>query len=244
MKLKFQEKDNILAVYMDSSLKDLIKISNTVGKDLTLVQGVGGNTSVKTPDGNFMYIKTSGTALKNMSVKKGWRKIDVAQTLSILKDNRLAALDVNRRETEIVNRLSLCCVDDLKNAGPPSIEAHLHAILDRYAIHLHPDIVCAYAGAKDGKAALEKLFKNEKRQPLWVPYSDPGFALAQRVLKLAKVYEDTHGCKPAVLFLEKHGLFVSAGSAEAALKLVRKVIKMCGENLFFQINPNHRKFRE
>lgn len=52
---------------MDKVLADLIKISNTTGKDPALVLGGGGNTSVKTADGKYMYIKASGTALKDMS---------------------------------------------------------------------------------------------------------------------------------------------------------------------------------
>ena len=46
---------------MDKALAELIKISNATGKDPTLVQGGGGNTSAKTDDGKFMYIKASGT---------------------------------------------------------------------------------------------------------------------------------------------------------------------------------------
>jgi rhamnose utilization protein RhaD (predicted bifunctional aldolase and dehydrogenase) len=46
---------------MNKALIDLIKISNSTGRDPALVQGGGGNTSVKTDDGKYMYIKASGT---------------------------------------------------------------------------------------------------------------------------------------------------------------------------------------
>jgi len=36
---------------MNKTLAELIKISNVTGKDPALVQGGGGNTSVKTDDG-------------------------------------------------------------------------------------------------------------------------------------------------------------------------------------------------
>jgi rhamnose utilization protein RhaD (predicted bifunctional aldolase and dehydrogenase) len=62
---------------MDKALLELIKISNRVGKDSTLVQGGGGNTSVKTADGKYMYIKTSGTALRDMNEKQGWRRLQL-----------------------------------------------------------------------------------------------------------------------------------------------------------------------
>ena len=51
---------------MDEALRDLITISRAVGGDPSLVQGGGGNTSVKTAGGRFMYVKASGTALKDM----------------------------------------------------------------------------------------------------------------------------------------------------------------------------------
>ena len=82
---------------MDKALTDLIKISNTTGKDSTLVQGGGGNTSVKTDDGKYMYIKASGTALKDMNEKKGWRRLRLAPVLSIIEDDSLAKLEANIR---------------------------------------------------------------------------------------------------------------------------------------------------
>ena len=222
---------------MDNALTDLIKISKNVGSDLTLVQGGGGNTSVKTADGKFMYIKASGTALKDMSADKGWRKIDIAQTLSILKDAGLAAMEVSKREIEIVNRLSFCCVDDLKNAGRPSVEAHLHAILDKYVIHLHPHIIGAYVNSKTGRKIIEKLFSDRKKPILWIDYTDPGFTLAKEVSKMVSEYTSRYGFGPEVLFLEKHGIFISANNAAAAQKLVGSVIKTCGSELKSVIKP-------
>ena len=61
---------------MDKDLQDLIRMSNEVGSDPDLVQGGGGNTSVKTPDGR-MYVKASGTALGEMSEEAGYRLVDV-----------------------------------------------------------------------------------------------------------------------------------------------------------------------
>ena len=59
----------------DKALSGLIKISNAVGGDIALIQGGGGNTFVKTRDGKYMYIKASGTAIKDMSERSGWRRL-------------------------------------------------------------------------------------------------------------------------------------------------------------------------
>ena len=225
---------------MDKALADLIRISNVTGKDSTLVQGGGGNTSVKTADGKYMYIKASGTALKDMNQKQGWRRLRLAPVLSIIEDKSLARLNAATREPEVVNRLLLACDDEVTSGARPSVESHLHAFLDRCVIHLHPIVVAAYVNAKEGRAEIENLFKkseirNPKSEiflpPLWVPYTDPGFMLAKKIAKLASDYQNQFGKKPAILFLEKHGLFVTAETADAALRLVRKVISLCSSKL-------------
>ncbi|HUV66477.1 MAG TPA: class II aldolase/adducin family protein, partial [Sedimentisphaerales bacterium] len=216
---------------MDRALADLIRISNVTGRDSTLVQGGGGNTSVKTADGKYMYIKASGTALKDMSEKQGWRRLRLDAVLSVIDDQALAELDADKREPEVVNRLLLACDDDVTVAARPSVESHLHAFLDRCVIHLHPLVVAAYVNARNGRAQIAKLFKNEELPPLWVPYTDPGFLLAKRISRLVQTYQKQYGRKPAVMLLEKHGLFVTAGTPDAALRLVRNVIELCSSTL-------------
>ncbi len=216
---------------MDKALADLIKISNATGKDPALVQGGGGNTSVKTDDGKFMYIKASGTALKDMNAKKGWRRLRIDSVLAILKDKSLAAFDTHPRETEVVRRLAVACDDYVTDGSRPSVEAHLHAFLDKCVIHLHPSAVGAYVNAKNGKAEIGKLFADEKLPPLWVPYTDPGFMLAKKIDALITDYKNRYGRRPAILILEKHGLFVSANTPDAALNLVHKIVARCSSKL-------------
>ena len=151
---------------MDKALKQLIRISNMVGKDSSLVQGVGGNTSVKTADGKYMYIKASGTALKDMNAKTGWRRMSLDSVRAIIDDKKLAKSGPSKREIEVVNRLAMACDDDLNNGSRPSVEAHLHAMLDNCIIHLHPITVGAYVNTIGGKEILEKLFKGKKYPPL------------------------------------------------------------------------------
>ncbi len=216
---------------MDKALAELIRISNAAGKDTTLVQGGGGNTSVKTEDGKYMFIKASGTALKDMDANRGWRRMRLDSVRSIIGQKDLARLDATKREPEITNRLLLACDDDVKDGSRPSVEAHLHASLDRCVIHLHPNVVGAFVNAKDGRAKLDRLFANPKRPPLWVPYIDPGFMLARSIARLVAEYEQQYRRKPEILFLEKHGLFVTAPTPDGALRLVHTVIDRCTKDL-------------
>ncbi|MBN2019685.1 MAG: class II aldolase [Sedimentisphaerales bacterium] len=210
---------------MDKSLADLIRISRFIGKDPALVQAGGGNTSVKTDDGKCMFIKASGTALKNMSEKAGWRRLRLDKIPKITNTKRPFS------ELQIARRLKLACDDNLKTAQKPSVESLLHSLLDKYVIHLHPIVVCAFVSAKNGREEIDKLFMKEKYPPLWLPCAPPGLILAKKTSRLIDAYRKLYGIKPAILFLAKHGLFVSAKTANGSLRLLRKVISRCKLNL-------------
>lgn len=216
---------------MNKSLADLVRISNAAGKDPSFVQGGGGNTSIKTDDGKFMYIKASGTALKEMNSKKGWRRMKLASVISLMQDDSLAKLPVHTREPEVVNRLLLACDDNVTDGSRPSVEAHLHAYLGKCVIHIHPSAVGAYVNAKDGQAKLERLFKDFKKPFLWVPCVDPGYMVAKKIIALTDKYKEQYNAIPQVIFLEKHGLFISAKTPNSSLQLTRKVVKKCSDSL-------------
>jgi len=216
---------------MVNALRELVRISNTVGRDSALVLGGFGNTSVKTADGKYMYIKASGTALKEMDSKSGWRRLCVNSVLAILKDKSIAKMSIDKREAKVTKALLLSCDDKNKKNINPSIESCFHAILDRCVMHLHPVAVLAYACAKNGRKELEELFKAQKPPPLWVPYANPGLELAKRIEKLTGTYKVKYGQTAPIIFLQNHGLVVTADKPETALNLVRKVIDVCGSKL-------------
>lgn len=212
---------------MDRALADLIRISRRVGRDSSLVLGGGGNTSVKTADGRYMYIKASGTPIKEIAEDRGWRRLNVRSVAAIIRDPAMARLPEAAREQKIRDWLRLCCEDEVAGEARPSVESHLHALLGRCVVHLHPLVVSAYVCAKRGEAALGELFGGERHPPLWVPYADPGYMLAAKAERLIGEYQKRHGRKPSLLFLEKHGVFASAESASGVLALVRKAIAAC-----------------
>ena len=143
-----------------------------------MVQGGGGNRSVKTDDGKYMFIKASGTTLKDMDATKGWRRVDIEQLTKQLADEILSVCDVDTREREVVNRLALSCDDENPSEIRPSVEAPLHALLEKYVIHLHPSSVGSWVNAKDGKKIIELLAQKADITALWVPYCDPGYILS------------------------------------------------------------------
>ena len=206
---------------MEDTLQDLIQISRAFSLDNSLVVGSGGNTSVKTDDNKYMYIKASGAALKDVNETHGWRRLKNNSVLAIFNDEKLAAFGAIEREFEIVKRLQLACDDDESDARP-SVESTLHVILDKCVIHLHALSVLAYACAKNGKTELLRLFKDETYPPLWVPYADPGFSLSREVFRNVEDYVKEHGEKPAMMVLEKHGLLVADETSDGVIALVKK----------------------
>ena len=216
---------------MNKDLAKLIKISNATGKDPTLTQAAGGNTSVKTSDGKYMFIKASGTALKDMNAHRGWRKLRLDKLHGVIKDKSLAKMPTPHREREILSRHLISCCDGIDSTARPSVEANLHALLDKCIIHLHPLVVGAYVNSKNGRKEITKLFKSEKFPPLWIPYAPPGYPLAIKTAGLVTAYEKHYNTKPAIIFLAKHGLFVTAKTAPAAMRLLYRVLNRCENNL-------------
>jgi len=221
-----------LAMKIDNALIELIRISQITGSDLDLVQGGGGNNSAKTADGKYMYIKASGTSLKNMSEQKGWRRLVIDKVLEVVKDVSLETLDVADREGQVVKRLLEACDDDRPDGIRPSIEAHLHALLGQtYVVHLHPRVISAYVNARDGRAVLEKLFADEQYPILWVDYKDPGFLCGRQMAQVVDDYLSNHDRYPSIIFLEKHGLFTASNDGDDIIQLVRHVVNRCESNL-------------
>ena len=56
-------------------LDKLIEISNHIGHNPAYIQGGGGNTSLKKDD--ILYVKASGTLLKNMSKNSGIAEMEL-----------------------------------------------------------------------------------------------------------------------------------------------------------------------
>jgi len=223
---------------MGNVLTQLVRISRIVGADIDLVLGGFGNTSVKTADGKFMYIKASGTAIKDMTRTKGWRRLKLGSVRAVLEDKSIVKAGPVKRQSIMTNALLAACDDRFRATSHgrrdtirPSVESCFHSLLGRFVIHLHPAAVLAYACAKNGRQRLQELFGRDKLPPLWVPYADAGYMLAKRIQRLLGDYKARYGRSPDVLFLQNHGLVVSADNPDVALRLVRKVVNTCRSRL-------------
>jgi NAD(P)-dependent dehydrogenase (short-subunit alcohol dehydrogenase family)/rhamnose utilization protein RhaD (predicted bifunctional aldolase and dehydrogenase) len=206
---------------VDPNIKDLLAMSHGVGRSSRLVQGGGGNTSVKTDSGDRMYVKASGTALGAMREGLGYRLVDVAGCTAMLTDTEIPGMPPIEREAAVLQQLVESCLDDLP--GRPSVETSLHAMLGRCVVHTHPSAVNGLLCAYEGRKVLESLFGDMDPPFLYVEYTTPGYVLAARLHEDLGRYRQEHARLPEAVFLENHGLFVTTNDAQRALDLTNEI---------------------
>jgi rhamnose utilization protein RhaD (predicted bifunctional aldolase and dehydrogenase) len=181
-----------------TDLSALAALSARLGRDPMLVQGGGGNASVK--DAEVLWVKASGKWLAH------------AEREPIFVPVALEAIRASIRDG----------ADDPVSAHVlpgaalrPSIETTLHAVLPHSVVlHLHAIHALAAAVRADGRA-----FAGERLRGLrwaWVPYARPGVLLTRAVAAAA---DDAYD----VLLLENHGLVVGAPDCASAWQLVQDV---------------------
>ena len=190
---------------MSDLVKTITELSHEFGTT-KYVRAGGGNTSCKTAD--VLWVKPSGTTLAGLQ----------PETFVQMDRPRLGRLysaqppaEAAARE-ELVKNMMADAVLPATAGKRASVEAALHdSLAATFVVHTHPawvnGLTCALNGAVFGKAFFPDA--------LWLPYIDPGYTLCMAVRKAIVAYRTAHGGKePQVIFLENHGIFVAADTAE------------------------------
>jgi rhamnose utilization protein RhaD (predicted bifunctional aldolase and dehydrogenase) len=186
-----------------SELQTLRVLSASVGADPLLVQGAGGNTSVK--QAGVLWIKASGTWLMNALAGDIMVPVSLAPLLDALARHSPAAEKADQFTLAELNPHRL----------RPSIETTVHALLrQRIVVHVH----CVETIAIAVQANAETLLEERLRGLDWafVPYRRPGLPLAQAIAERLKPQTN-------VLVLGNHGLVVAADTVADASLLLRRV---------------------
>ncbi|MDX0022104.1 class II aldolase [Sinorhizobium meliloti] len=186
-----------------SEFEALLDLSARVGADPDLVQGAGGNTSIK--EGGTLWIKASGLWLAHA------RRRDVMVPVAL---DRL--LDALERDDPATEKAQDFVVRDLNPSGlRPSIETTVHALMpQKVVVHVHCVETIATAVRADAAAIA-----GEKLQGIpyaFVPYARPGLPLAKAIAE--RIQADT-----SVLVLGNHGLAVAAETVGDAARLLAEV---------------------
>jgi len=189
----------------DTRLRALTDAAATIGTDPFLVQGAGGNVSIKLDE--IMWIKASGTWLADAAT----RDILVPVALPPLR-RAIASGDPALEHAESF------VIDGLNASGlRPSIETSMHAALHHpVVLHVHSVDAIAVAVRADAKALLDE--KLDGLRWAMVPYRRPGLPLTRAIADAAP----DGGAD--VLVLANHGLVVGADDAASAQRLLAEVV--------------------
>ena len=180
---------------------ELVAVSARIGNNPRLVQGGGGNTSLKR--GDDFWVKASGTWLAEAESRDIFVRLPLRHVRALMAgpdaESALAALAAD-------------------GGLRPSIETSLHALLPHAAVlHVHSVNTIVWAARADGQEALDEALQGLSWA--WVPYRRPGLPLTEAVAD-ALAHAST---PPDVLVLGNHGLVVGGedcGAAEALLQTV------------------------
>ena len=180
------------------ALEDLRRMSARVGRNILLVQGAGGNSSIKIDD--VLWVKASGAWLSNAEAKDIFVPVQLSGARAALAAGN-ERMPVAAGFGEIALRAS--------------IETSLHALMPhRVVLHVHAVNTIAWAARADAAEELAERLRGLAWRPL--PYRRPGLPLSQVVAE--------HTREPAdVLILGNHGLLVGAETCDAAEALIAEV---------------------
>ena len=177
----------------------LIDYSRKYGADAALVNAGGGNTSAK--DGDVMYVKCSGTALKDAG-PDSFARMDLAALRSILT-RKYPDTDREREAAFLADIMAARCPGEQNKR--PSVETLLHAIFpQKYVLHLHPALVNGLTCSRGGQVLAREIFGEDV---VWIPACRPGYILAMLMNDRFRSSQKEIN----VVLLENHGVFFAAG---------------------------------
>lgn len=180
-------------------LSALRRMSARVGANIQLVQGAGGNSSIK-HDG-VLWVKASGAWLSEANEKDMFVPVELA--------GARAALAAGNEKMPVATGFGEISLR-------ASIETSLHALMPHpVVLHVHAVNTIAWAALEGVEGELARRLQGLAWQQL--PYRRPGLPLSQVVA------EHTGKARADVLILGNHGLLVGAESCDAAEALVAEV---------------------
>jgi rhamnose utilization protein RhaD (predicted bifunctional aldolase and dehydrogenase) len=205
-------------------LERIVALSRALGDPAQELAILGeGNTSLRTGQGS-MLVKASGASLGSVT-PEDFVEVGIGPLLALLDDPEADDAAVARAFAAVERR----------TGRRPSVEAMLHAAClelgGASAVgHTHPVPVLALLCSEHAEAlATQMLFPDQVvvlgRHPLFVPYVDPGLALARRVRDDLVAHAERHGDPPKVIYLGNHGLFALGRSPEHVLQLTAMAVK-------------------
>ena len=198
-------------------LENFSRVSQSVGARADYVQGGGGNTSVKL-EGGLMAIKASGFCLKDIRPDKAYAVLDYQALRTFYYGAEPKDFDDVEKAGSAQAKEAVRAVDGLEQLRP-SVEAGFHSILDTYVAHSHSVYANLAACSVECREIVAAALADAPYGWGMVSYTDPGARLTFSIRdELRRVTEET-GRRPAVIFMQNHGLIVHADDPDACLRI-------------------------
>ena len=209
---------------MSSEIDRLVALSRALGDPARALAILGeGNTAIRTARGR-MLVKASGASLSSATAED-FVEVDPRELLDLLDDPEADDATVAGTFADVERR----------TGRRPSVEAMLHAVCLELggaaaAGHTHPVPLLSILCSPHAEAlATEMLFPDQVvvlgRWPLYVPYVDPGLALAGRVRDDLRAHVARHGEPPKAIYLGNHGLFALGQSPHEVIQITEMAVK-------------------
>ncbi len=185
-------------------LTTLCTIAQTYGKNPAIIQGGGGNVSIKTSN-KEMLVKASGLRLDDLTPDHGFVPIDYETIRSYIE-----TINTKQSPQSLIQENDAVVANATITSGMrPSIETGFHAVLGTAVIHTHAVIANLLNCSIEGKDIIKKIFPDA----LYIPYYTPGVTLT---VAINRAHKET----PApLLFLENHGIITYGDTPTTAAYL-------------------------
>lgn len=198
-------------------LDNFTRVSTSIGVRADYVQGGGGNTSAKLSDG-LMAIKASGYCLKDIRPDRAYAVLDYNALRRFYNESNPSDFDDVEKtgsEQAKANTKVIPGLDSLR----PSVEAGFHSILDRYVAHSHSVYANLAACSVELETIVAEALAGADYSFGWVSYVDPGARLTFSIRDELRRVEAETGRRPAVIFMQNHGLIAHSDDPAECLRI-------------------------
>ena len=190
----------------DAEFAALRRLSARLGANPLLVQGPGGNTSIK--ENGTLWIKASGKWLAHAENDELFVPVALQPLLEAIANNYPEAEKAEKFVIQSPRAPQL----------RPSIETVVHALMpQRIVLHVHCVETISQAVLTNAQTVIAERMKGLNYA--FIPYSRPGLPLAKAIAERLKPGTD-------ILILGNHGLVVAAARVADAQVLLARVSQL------------------
>lgn len=198
-------------------LSEFVRMSQSAGSRPDYVQGGGGNTSCKL-DGRLMAIKASGFRLDQIAADQAYAVLDYQALRLFYQQTDPAALADVEKAGSAQAKSAAYIVDGLPQLRP-SVEAGFHSLLETYVLHTHPVYANLATCSVEGPAIAVRALADLGEGLAFVPYINPGAQLTFAIGRARAESAAVAGRLPRIIFMQNHGLIITADDAQTCLDL-------------------------